>query len=462
MPDEVNKNSELTDSRPSVNTNEGLFEAAKDVLTLNDKGTHTVPAKGLYPHQWLWDSCFIAIGIAHYDVTRAQSEILSLFRGQWSNGMLPSIILRNKRDKDGPAYDRHERIWRSWLNPNSPDDVDTSGITQPPMIAEAIIKIGEQLSKADRKVWYKKVYPGLVRYHEWLYNERDPHDEGLVLLVHPWEAGLDNTPPWMKFMSDHLLPWWIRVFRKTRLDEVVGWFRSDSKMVLKDQRLTNVEALALFSVQRRLRRKNYDFDRLINHSLFAIEDLTFNSIFIRANHHLQDISKELKKPLPDSLVKKMDKSDKKINDLWDEYAQEYFSRDFVSHRLLTESSIASFMPLYSGVISKERAARIVESLENEHRYGMHYPVPSVPMDSPWFQANRYWQGPTWVNTNWLVIEGLKKYGYDDHAEALRESTIEMVRRGGFHEYFNPIEGSGIGSASFSWTAALIIDLIKNI
>jgi Trehalase len=438
-----------------------LVDRAKSILQLNDRGSFTVPSGDLYPHQWLWDSCFIAIGQAHYDVDRAKAEILSMFRGQWSNGMVPSIILRPRKSDDGPAFDRHEQIWRSWLNPNAPDDVSTSGITQPPMLAEAITRIGNQLSKTERRVWYKQVYGGLVKYHEWLYAERDPHNEGLVLLIHPWEIGLDNTPPWMQELNEHLLPWWIRVLSTFKLEKVIGWFRSDSKFVFKNERLTNIEALALFDAQRRLRRKHYEFDKLIDHALFAVEDLSFNCIFIRANHLLQDIAKVIDKPLPDELIAKMEKTDKQLNSLWDEYAQEYFSRDFVSHRLLKQSSIAAFMPLYSGAISKDKASRIVASLENGHRFGSAYPIPSVPLDSPWFEANRYWQGPTWLNTNWMVIDGLRRYGFKDHAEALKESTLEMVKDAGFHEYFNAIDGHGLGVDNFSWTAALTIDLLKS-
>src|SRR3989338_8524230 len=108
-----------------------LLEGARDVLDMNDQGTFTVPTDGLYPHQWLWDSCFIAIGQRHYDVDRAQTELLSLLRGQWENGMLPNIVLspNHQRISDG-------NIWRSWLNPQAPDNIATSGITQPPMFAE--------------------------------------------------------------------------------------------------------------------------------------------------------------------------------------------------------------------------------------------------------------------------------------------------------------------------------------
>ena len=59
-------------------TTEELLKLCKKVLKDNDRGKHTVPASGFYPHQWLWDSCFIAIGLSHYNIKRAQQEILIL------------------------------------------------------------------------------------------------------------------------------------------------------------------------------------------------------------------------------------------------------------------------------------------------------------------------------------------------------------------------------------------------
>lgn len=40
-----------------------LIAGAKEILEMNNRGNYTQPAHGLYPHQWLWDSCFIAIGL---------------------------------------------------------------------------------------------------------------------------------------------------------------------------------------------------------------------------------------------------------------------------------------------------------------------------------------------------------------------------------------------------------------
>jgi glycogen debranching enzyme len=118
------------------------------------------------------------------------------------------------------------------------------------------------------------------------------------------------------------------------------------------------------------------------------------------------------------------------------------------------------MPLYAGCIDQERAEILVRALENAHRFGPAFPVPSVPLDSAWYNGKAYWQGPTWINMNWMIIDGLKRYGFKDHAAALRESTLELIAKSGFYEYFDPVTGEPAGAPMFSWTAALTIDLYQ--
>ena len=96
-----------------------LFEQAKAVLTMNDAGTHTRPAPGLYPHQWLWDSAFIAIGIARYDPQRAAQEMYSLLEGQWSNGMIPHMIFASGGES-GRGHNLDGHFWKSSRSPYAP------------------------------------------------------------------------------------------------------------------------------------------------------------------------------------------------------------------------------------------------------------------------------------------------------------------------------------------------------
>lgn len=435
---------------------EQLLEQAQAVLQSNNRGDFTIPASGLYPHQWLWDSCFIAIGLRHYDTDRAKTELLSLLRGQWSNGMLPNMIFSGADE-----HRRDRNLWRSWLSPYAPDELATSGITQPPMLAEAVVAIGKKLPIHERRTWYQTVWPALTAYHLWLYAERDPHQEGLVLQIHPWETGLDGTPPWLRELHDHQLPLWIRLIANLHLDTPISYVRRDIHYIAPGQRLSTIDGLAFYSMQRRLRRKSYNIDKILSHSLLVIEDLTFNCIFIRANKHLKHIAKTIGRELPDELESRMHKTETALERLWDAYTGQYYSRNFVTHKPLKESSIATLMPLYAGSITKERAEQLVSLLRSDKLFQAPYPVPTVPINSEWFKPHSYWQGPTWINTNWLIVEGLRRYGYEEEALHIAKKSVDMVQYHGFYEYFSPIDGTPAGAHNFSWTAALIIDFIKS-
>jgi glycogen debranching enzyme len=84
----------------------------------------------------------------------------------------------------------------------------------------------------------------------------------------------------------------------------------------------------------------------------------------------------------------------------------------------------------------------------------------VPLSSPQYSELKYWQGPTWININWLIIDGLRRYGYQKEALELKKRTLDLVKKSGFSEYFSAKDASPAGASNFSWTAALIIDLLK--
>ena len=433
-----------------------LLAGAREVLHQNDRKRWTVPAADLYPHQWLWDSCFIAIGLRHLDVERAQTELTSLLRGQWSNGMLPNMIF-----SAGRQYRRDRELWRSWVSPYSPSAVSTSGITQPPMLAEAVVRVGQKLKLPERRSWYQQMYQPLLAYHQWLYAERDPHHEGLIVLLHPYEGGLDNSPPWISELRKHNMPFWLTLVEKAHLGGVISLARRDTQHTTLNQRMNNIDAAAYWAALHRIRRKAYNSEAILSRSLFTVEDLAFNCILIRANTRLAEIAKTIGQKLPEPLVESIRKTEEVLEQLWDESTGQYYSRSFVSHKLIEEPTIATLIPLYAGCISKERAKRFVELMQNPKWFGSKWPVPSVPLNSPYFDPYQYWQGPSWVNTNWLIIEGLKLYGFDEEAAVLREKTLELVAKSGFAEYFNPKTGEPAGAPDFSWTAALTIDLLKN-
>ncbi len=434
---------------------QSLEDQLLTVLKNNDQKSFTIPAEGLYPHQWLWDSCFIAIGLRHISISRAQTELKSLIRGQWSNGMLPHMIFDSSH-----WYNKDSSLWRSHLSLHAPDNLNTSGITQPPMLAEAIVQIGAKLSKPERRTWYQQMYPALLSYHRWLYNERDPSNDGLVIQLHPYETGLDSTPPWIDQLNKHYKPWWAVVIKSTKLDNLINIIRRDTRHAPPGERMETMQALLYFDVIRKLRNKRYDIHKILRKSDFVIADLSFNSIFLRANQHLIDIAKTIGRDLPKELVAKIKSSQDSFESLWDAYSSQYYSRNLATNKLIKEPSIASLMPLYSGCITKERAKQLVDSLIDEKKFATKHPIPSVPLNSKYFDPDRYWQGPAWINTNWLIIDGLRRYGFDQYADIISQKSIELVEQAGSYEYFNPLDGSPAGARNFSWTAGLTLDLIK--
>lgn len=430
-------------------------QLAEDVLATNSHGEYTIPAHGLYAHQWFWDSCFIAIGLRHLDIDRAQTELKSLLRGQWSNGMIPNIIFAGD-----PWYNQDRNIWRSHLSPFSPDDINTSGLTQPPMLAEAVTQIGKKLTKPERRSWYQTMYPALLKYHLWLYADRTEAEDGLVTLIHPYESGLDNSPPWIHMLKNEHWPWWATLLEKTGLDSAASLFRRDTRHVPGNQRMKNLEALLYYHRVTQIRRKHYNAPQILKKTSFALDDLAFNCIFIRANQHLMTIAKSINRPLPEELLGSIAKTEESLDQLWDAYKGQYFSRAHKTKKLVRESTIATLLPLYAGCITKERAEQLVSLLRNRHGFGANFPVPSVPFNSKYFEAHSYWQGPTWLNTNWLIIDGLRRYGYKQEADIIQAKSLQLVREHGCYEYFSPIDGSPAGAEKFSWTAALTLDLLS--
>ncbi len=433
---------------------EGLRERALEVLARNRRGAWTCPSSAVYPHQWLWDSCFVAIGLARDDPQRAAVELCSVFRGQWANGMLPHMIFG-----DGLRDLGSRRLWRSKRQPDAPRDVSTSCITQPPIAAIAAGRITDALPAAERHGFLDSVVPRLAAYHAWLYRERDPWQHGLVTLIHPWECGLDTTPSWMGVLAASWHPWWLRVVHRFHLARVVRLLRTDTRYVPVAQRASDDDGLRMLALARTDGRFGFDPRRLPADRAVMVEDLAFNALLVVANRVLERLADDAGKSLDPALRDAMRATEAALEELWDEPSAQYYSRNVISGELIKVPTVATFLPLWAGVAA-ERAARLVQVLRDEARWWPEWPVPSVPADDANFDPERYWQGPTWVNTNWLIVEGLRRNGAADLAVALARRTVELVARGGFFEYFSPLTGQGFGAADFSWTAALTLDLLE--
>jgi putative isomerase len=121
----------------------------------------------------------------------------------------------------------------------------------------------------------------------------------------------------------------------------------------------------------------------------------------------------------------------------------------------------SLFPLITGKLPPSIANRLLAHLTDEKQFWPRFPVPSVAVDDPKYDPNQMWRGPTWVNINYLLIEGLQRAGYGEIARELRRRTLELIEgQEGIYEYYHPETGQNPPKAAaiFGWTSAVFIDL----
>ncbi len=378
--------------------------------------------------------------MAHENPLRAARELLGLARGQWANGMMPHMIYSNRL----PAS-MESLLWGR--DAVSPSRAHTSGITQPPMLAIAVEKVAHALSHGERIKFVNAMLPCVTHYHEWIYAQRDPHDTGLAICLHAWESGLDDSPYWTEVMAqapDLPRAHWLREYR----------------FVNPSQRASPSDIRHMLSLVHLLRQYRYDSRKVIEHTPVAVYDVVFNSVFASANEALERLADLVDVELSDGLYRRFAPTRRALEKLWDAESGQYFSRDARSGDFLRSPTVATFMPLFAGTAAPSRAEQLRQLLVNEGGFNVAFPLPSVPTTSPAFEQQRYWRGPTWINMNWFVIQGLLRYGFTEEADWLRAHTIGLVGMSGFREYYNPLTGDGLGATNFSWTAALTLDLLS--
>lgn len=152
-------------------------------------------------------------------------------------------------------------------------------------------------------------------------------------------------------------------------------------------------------------------------------------------------------------------ADALVATLWDAKAGLFLGR----HRgeSIPVRTAAGLLPILTGRLPEGIVQRLVETLTDPQIFWTHYPVPSVAIDEPTFDPLQMWRGPTWLNINALVIEGLFKTGHADVARELRSRTLDMAARlDDIYEYYHPQTGEAPPKAApiFGWSAALFIEM----
>jgi hypothetical protein len=430
-----------------------LLDGARQVLDANWIGASTVPSRSLYPHQWNWDSAFIAVGRAWYDETRARQELVTLFDAQWSNGMVPHIVF-NPAVPDG-AYFPGPDFWDSARSASAPRHVATSGITQPPIHAAAALLMHRHAKDVDGSIAFlRHLYPRLAAQHGYLASSRGVSGLGLPTILHPWESGLDNSPIWDRIMARLVIP----------PGGVAPYRRLDLQHADAEDRPTDLAYDRFVYLASQYRDSGYDDAWALAAAQFAMVGPLIAAIHVWSTHALAEIARVIGVDPTEHVEAAAAISAAMATHLWDAEAHRFDPLDSRTGELQPEHTIVSLIPLLDPDLPEELVDVICADLESACFHPdrpHHYLVPSDSVLGPDFDRRRYWRGPIWLNTNWLIWHGLIQHGRHDLANEVRQSSLALVSLSGYREYFDPFDGTGRGTSDFSWSAALTIDLIRS-
>lgn len=409
-------------------TNKQLIEATKKLYEKNRRHTngytYTIPSEDTYPYQWLWDSCFAAIAMTHFDIDGAKAELRALVSAQFKNGMIPHMIYWQPI-KNHPFPEIHWGKRR------------TSSITQPPLLAAAVEKI---YKVTDDIEFVREMLPHIDAFHRYFFRHRDPRKTNLIGVINPDESGEDNSP---------------------RYDAALDL--KDPKHAFIDNFSSRLKLVDDWKQSRFVVKQRMDLHHWVR-------DVPINSILAESLAVTAELARLCHEPRIETWSRAKSEGVKQA-------MRDHLQKDGLYYPLMDYGKKASrvavktwalFMPLYSGTASQEEAMLVVSKyLNNPEYFNTFFGIPTVAANEPsfnpdgdwkgegWIGTN--WRGPVWIGSNWLIIQGLRRYGFNKEADRIAKQSINLVKKSGFREYYDPRNGDGHGAKGFTW-GGLVLDM----
>jgi hypothetical protein len=377
-----------------------LRRAARELLERHwdDARGYCVPNPNVYPHLWLWDSCFHAICWAHLDDPRSLREFDAVLAGQLAGGLVPHMRYGG-RPPD------------TWLGPLA----ETSSLAQPPMFGHAAkVLAGRGLRPSDDAL--HRARRGL----DWLWDHRRT-ERDLVYVVHPWEAGNDHSPRW----DDWGAP------GRTARD-----YDRAARTAWNKQRMRDVR---------------FDPDGAANSSVsFMACPAGFNAYVAFNLAELADLLSDATLADRAALIgAAMD------THLWDPAEQLWKDLALVGGGASTTAPISDGLMGALVTRSRHHALAALDQLTDPGRFEALWGPTNVARTHPAYDPGMYWRGAAWPHLNYLLWLAVRRWDLLDVADALADRTRAAAVTSGWAEYWNPETGQGLGAIPQSWTALVV-------
>lgn len=198
------------------------------------------------------------------------------------------------------------------------------------------------------------------------------------------------------------------------------------------------------------------------------EAVDLNSMLVMEEKSLAAMAMELgEESEAKEWIRKAEERSKKINDImWDDSTGFYYNVDKMTntftHKKLNDlkrEEIIGFLPLWAGIADEQQANSLMKKLTDPKKFWRKYGVPTLAADDSYYNPKGYWNGPVWVQWNYLIERGLIDYGYKAEAKELvnRVATnmIEQLKKDhNFWEFYSPDEQWAGYNKTYLWAGMI--------
>jgi len=299
--------------------------------------------------------------------------------------------------------------------------------SQPPVGAYCLLKLyqGGQMCTGGGSAGHpidrallQEAFPALLRWHAWWLPRRDGNGDGLL------EWGSDPRPNTHGWEVDTLRA----AMYESGLDNSPMYDEVTFNAVAHTMELADVGLNALFALD-----------------AWALSEIAC----------LLGLTEEAER-----LALEYARMGERINaQLWNEAAGIYQNRHW-DGRFSPHLSPTNFYPLLAGIVPAERARRMLsEHLLNEEEFWGRFVLPSIARNDPGYHQQElrrdniaqtigeYWRGRIWGPMNFLVSEGLHRYGFDAEAHEFAQRSLtlflqEWQGQAHVHENYHDLTGEG--------------------